>query len=93
MTALKNNNSKNASKILIFDTNIFLTGIDLNIIKDLIYTTPSVIDEIRIRQVKGIAPNAICFGYAVAGYGNILETFNGGLDWIKLESNSTKYFL
>ena len=50
MTALKNNNSKNASKILIFDTNIFLTGIDLNIIKDLIYTTPSVIDEIRISK-------------------------------------------
>jgi UPF0271 protein len=47
MTALKNN-SVEISKILIFDTNIFLTGIDLNIIGDLLYTTPSVIEEITI---------------------------------------------
>ncbi len=34
--------------ILIFDTNIFLIGIDINIFKEKIYTTPSVIDEINV---------------------------------------------
>lgn len=50
MTALKNKNSIKDSKILIFDTNIFLTGIDLNIIGDLIYSTPSIIDEIKVNK-------------------------------------------
>lgn len=47
MTAPKNNSSTDDSKILIFDTNIFLSGIDLNIIRDQICTTPTVIDEIK----------------------------------------------
>ncbi len=34
-------------KILIFDTNIFLLGIDFNLIKGTIYTTPGVIKEIE----------------------------------------------
>jgi rRNA maturation endonuclease Nob1 len=50
MTALKNDHKPDDSKILIFDTNIFLTGIDLNIILDLIYTTPSIIDEIKVNE-------------------------------------------
>ena len=34
--------------ILIFDTNIFLKGIDINIIRENIYSTPKIINEIKI---------------------------------------------
>ncbi|TFF84366.1 MAG: hypothetical protein EU552_00680 [Promethearchaeota archaeon] len=34
--------------ILIFDTNIFLKGIDINIFKEKIYTTPKIIEEIDV---------------------------------------------
>ncbi len=40
------------SKILIFDTNIFLTGIDFNLIDGFIYTTPSIIKEIDVERYK-----------------------------------------
>ncbi len=33
--------------IFIFDTNIFLTGIDFNVIEGVIYTTPSAIEEVN----------------------------------------------
>jgi len=36
--------------LLIFDANIFLTGLDFNLIKDIIYTTHSVIDEIKVKR-------------------------------------------
>jgi rRNA maturation endonuclease Nob1 len=35
---------------LIFDTNIFLTGIDFNIFKEKIYTTPEIVKEINVRK-------------------------------------------
>ncbi|UCC18146.1 MAG: hypothetical protein JSV62_08485 [Promethearchaeota archaeon] len=41
---------KKKDSIYIFDTNIFLTGIDFNIIEGIIYTTPSIIDEIKDRR-------------------------------------------
>ena len=34
--------------ILIFDTNIFLKGIDINIFKENIYTTSSIVEEINV---------------------------------------------
>jgi rRNA maturation endonuclease Nob1 len=34
--------------ILIFDTNIFLKGIDINILKEKIYTTPEILEEIKV---------------------------------------------
>lgn len=40
MTAQKNN-------IYVFDTNIFLTGVDFNLINGIIYTTSRVIDEVN----------------------------------------------
>jgi UPF0271 protein len=40
------------SPIHIFDTNIFLTGIDFNIIKGTIYTTPSIIEEIKVLRYE-----------------------------------------
>ena len=36
--------------VLVFDTNIFLTGIDFNLIPNIIYTTSEVIDEINVSR-------------------------------------------
>ena len=41
---------KKKAPILIFDTNIFLTGIDFNVINGTIYTTPNVIEEIKVER-------------------------------------------
>ena len=38
---------KEKNSIYIFDANIFLTGIDFNIIEGIIYTTPSIVDEVK----------------------------------------------
>ncbi|MFW9898606.1 MAG: NOB1 family endonuclease [Candidatus Thorarchaeota archaeon] len=46
MTLQKNSNKNKG--ILIFDTNIFLTGIDFNLINGIIYSTPTIINEIKI---------------------------------------------
>ncbi|MFX0071457.1 MAG: NOB1 family endonuclease [Candidatus Hermodarchaeota archaeon] len=45
----KNNNIKKFNH-LIFDTNIFLTGIDFNLIKSTIYIVPEVIEEIKHKK-------------------------------------------
>jgi UPF0271 protein len=36
--------------ILIFDTNIFLSGVDFNLIKGIIFTTPEIIGEIEVEK-------------------------------------------
>lgn len=46
----KNKNMQNKSSISIFDTNIFLTGIDFNLFDGLIYTTPAIIEEIKVKR-------------------------------------------
>ncbi|MFX1447096.1 MAG: NOB1 family endonuclease [Promethearchaeota archaeon] len=38
--------------MLVFDTNIFLTGIDFNYFKETIITTPAVINEIKVEKYK-----------------------------------------
>ncbi|MFX1366890.1 MAG: NOB1 family endonuclease [Promethearchaeota archaeon] len=43
---------KEKDAIYIFDANIFLTGIDFNLIKGIIYTTPSIIEEVENRRYK-----------------------------------------
>jgi rRNA maturation endonuclease Nob1 len=43
---------KEKSPIFIFDTNIFLTGIDFNLFKGIIYTTPKIIEEIKVGKYK-----------------------------------------
>ncbi len=40
------------NSILVFDTNIFLTGIDFNYFKETIVTSPSIINEIRVEKYK-----------------------------------------
>ena len=40
------------NSILIFDTNIFLTGIDFTLIPSRLYTTPQVIEEIEVFKYK-----------------------------------------
>jgi len=37
-------------KLLIFDTNIFLIGIDFNLLKGIIYTSQKVIEEITVKR-------------------------------------------
>ena len=53
MTVLKK------GSILVFDTNIFLTGIDFNFFKETIFTTPEVIDEIQVKRYKDKNRNVI----------------------------------
>ncbi|MFX1379326.1 MAG: NOB1 family endonuclease [Promethearchaeota archaeon] len=43
---------KKKASIYIFDTNIFLTGIDFNLIEGIIYTTPSIIEEVNDSRYK-----------------------------------------
>ncbi|MHA1915108.1 MAG: NOB1 family endonuclease [Promethearchaeota archaeon] len=43
---------KSISPIFIFDTNIFLTGIDFNLFNGIIYTTPSIIEEVKVSKYK-----------------------------------------
>lgn len=38
--------------ILIFDTNIFLAGVDFNIFKEIIYTTSEIIEEVEVDKYK-----------------------------------------
>ena len=47
MIHLKNNIMNKESPILIFDTNIFLIGIDFNVFEGVIYTTPSIVEEVK----------------------------------------------
>ncbi len=53
MTVLKK------SSILVFDTNIFLRGIDFNFFKERIFTTPEIIDEIQVKRYKDKNRNII----------------------------------
>jgi rRNA maturation endonuclease Nob1 len=43
---------RETASIYIFDTNIFLTGIDFNVIEGIIYTTPSIIKEVNESRYK-----------------------------------------
>ncbi len=45
--------------ILVFDTNIFLKGIDFNFFKETIFTTPEIIDEIQVKRYKDKNRNII----------------------------------
>jgi rRNA maturation endonuclease Nob1 len=37
---------------LVFDTNIFLKGLEINLIPGIIYTTPKIIEEIKVNKFK-----------------------------------------
>ena len=43
---------KEEQPILVFDTNIFLTGIDFNLINAKIYTTHNIIKEIKVKKYR-----------------------------------------
>ena len=68
---------KEKSSIYIFDTNIFLTGIDFNIIEGFIYTTPSIIEEVKAS--KYLEKNR-----------NILNKINAAIETKKLKIKSPK---
>ncbi|MFW9770754.1 MAG: NOB1 family endonuclease [Candidatus Thorarchaeota archaeon] len=38
------------NSILVFDSNIFFTGIDFNIFQERVYTTSKILDEIRVKK-------------------------------------------
>ncbi len=59
MTALKNKDRDRREKISIFDANIFLTGIDFNIFDEIIFTTPGIINEIKINKTHRSILNKI----------------------------------
>ncbi|MFO7794869.1 MAG: NOB1 family endonuclease [Promethearchaeati archaeon] len=51
MTAQKSNAlNNNEDKIIVLDTNIFLLGIDFNMINGQLYTVPGILDEIRVER-------------------------------------------
>jgi len=51
MTVQKNNAlNNNEDKILVLDTNIFLLGIDFNVIKGQLYSVPGILDEIKVER-------------------------------------------
>lgn len=68
---------KEKSSIYIFDTNIFLTGIDFNIIEGDIYTTPSIVEEVKAS--KYLEKNR-----------NILYKINAAIETKKLKIKSPK---
>ncbi|MFX0144994.1 MAG: NOB1 family endonuclease [Candidatus Hodarchaeota archaeon] len=43
---------KEITTICVFDTNIFLTGIDFNVIEGIIYTTSSIVEEVNDDRYK-----------------------------------------
>jgi UPF0271 protein len=43
---------KKKNSILVFDTNIFLTGIDFNYFKETIVTTTEIINEIKVKKYE-----------------------------------------
>lgn len=47
-----NNNMNNKVSHLVFDTNIFLKGLELNLVLGTIYTTPMIIEEIEVKRYK-----------------------------------------
>ena len=50
MIVQKSIKMKNSSEISVFDTNIFLTEIDFNLIRGVIYTTPKILDEVKVER-------------------------------------------
>ncbi|MCJ7647019.1 MAG: NOB1 family endonuclease [Candidatus Lokiarchaeota archaeon] len=51
--------NRKKSSILIFDTNIFLMGIDINLFPNKIYTTPEIINEIEVKRYESRNRNII----------------------------------
>ena len=64
MILQKNDKMLSESPILIFDTNIFLTGIDFNLFDGDMYTTPSIIEEIKVKKYLKQNQNVINKIYA-----------------------------
>ncbi|MFX1385773.1 MAG: hypothetical protein ACFE9M_01030, partial [Promethearchaeota archaeon] len=68
---------KEKASIFIFDANIFLIGIDFNLFEGIIYTTPSIIDEVKESRYK--EKNR-----------NILNKINAAIETRKLKLKSPK---
>ncbi|NVM18965.1 MAG: hypothetical protein HWN80_14720 [Candidatus Lokiarchaeota archaeon] len=67
--------------MLVFDTNIFLTGIDFNYFKETIVSTPAIIQEIKVEKYKDQNRN-------------ILQRIELAIEMEKLTiKNPTEYFI
>lgn len=47
------------NSILVFDSNIFFTGIDFNVFKETIYATSKILDEIKIKKYQNKNQNIL----------------------------------
>jgi UPF0271 protein len=52
MIVQRNKNMNEEVSCLIFDTNIFLKGLEFNLFPSTIYTTPKIIEEIKVNKFK-----------------------------------------
>jgi len=52
MIVQRNKNMNEEGSCLVFDTNIFLKGLEFNLIPGTIYTTPQIIEEIKVNKFK-----------------------------------------
>jgi len=52
MIVQRNKNMNEEVSYLVFDTNIFLKGLEINLIPGIIYTTPKIIEEIKVNKFK-----------------------------------------
>ncbi len=88
MTVLKRNS------ILVFDTNIFLTGIDFSLIPNEIYTTTQVIEEIEVvkYQEKNRAIATRIFAAKETGQLIIKTPVNKYINYVTINSKSTGDF-
>lgn len=89
MILLKNKIQNEKSKqILIFDTNIFLIGINFNLIDADIYTTPKVIEEVRHKDYINKNRNILIRIQAAIENKKLLLRFPSGISIQKVEDGS-----
>ena len=83
------NQKKNS--ILIFDANIFLIGIDFNVIPQKIYTTPRILEELKVEKYAFRNRNIINRVIVAINSGNLIirEPSYIYLSQVKLSSHKT----
>jgi rRNA maturation endonuclease Nob1 len=80
---------KRKDLVLVFDTNVFLTGIDFNLIPNKIYTTSKVIDEINVSRYKEKNRNILTKIYAAIENKKLIVK-NPALSYLESVQKSSK---
>ena len=83
------NQKKNS--ILIFDANIFFIGIDFNVIPQKIYTTPKILEELKVEKYASHNRNIINRVNVAINRGNLIirEPTYTYLNQVKISSHKT----